>query len=245
MNASVPLVSLVLMLSAAPLLAQTAPTPSGQQPAAPGAQAAPQPAPQPPAPFPQGAKVAYVNLQAIMQGSADGKAAAARLQAETKKRSAEAEVKMKQMQANQQKLQTGGSLMSAEARVQLESEIQKQQRDGERYEQDAQAELNEMQKELQQAYNEKLFPVLEQLTKEKGLSLLFSVADSGLIWAEPGLDLTLEAIKKMDGLPTPPRISGAAAPATAKPGTPPPAAAPPKPTTPPPATAKPPAGAKP
>ena len=235
---SATLASLVLMLSAAPLLAQTAPTPPGQQPATPASPATPQP----PAPFPQGAKVAYVNLQAIMQGSADGKAAAARLQAETKKRSAEAEAKRKSMQANQQKLQTGGSLMSAEARAQLESEIQKQQRDGERYEQDAQAELNEMQKELQQAYNEKLFPVLEQMTKEKGLSLLFSVADSGLIWAEPGLDLTTDAIKKMDALPTPPRITGAAA-APAKPATPPPATA--KPATPPPATAKPPVGAKP
>ena len=227
MNASATLASLVLMLSAAPLLAQTAQTPPSQ-PAAPATSPA---APQPPAPFPQGAKVAYVNLQAIMQGSADGKAAAARLQAETKKKSAEAEVKMKSMQTNQQRLQSGGSLMSAEARAQLESEIQKQQRDGERYEQDAQAELNEMQKELQQAYNEKLFPVLEQLTKEKGLSLLFSVADSGLIWAEPGLDLTPEAIKKMDALPTPPKISGAAAPA--------------KPATPPPATAKPATGVKP
>ena len=221
MNAFAPLASLVLLLSAAPLLAQTAQAPPSQQPAP-----TPAASPQPPAPFPQGAKVAYVNLQAIMQGSADGKAAAARLQAETKKRSAEAEGKMKTMQLNQQKLQSGGALMSAEARAQLESEIQKQQRDGERYEQDAQAELNEMQKDLQQAYNEKLFPVLEQLTKEKGLSLLFSVADSGLIWAEPGLDLTPEAIKKMDSLPTPPRISGAAAPApTAKPATPPPATA--------------------
>lgn len=227
MNASAMHAALVLMLSAAPLLAQTAPA---QPPAGQPAAAAPAATPQPPAPFPQGAKVAYVNLQAIMQGSADGKAAAARLQAETKKRSAEAEAKMKSMQANQAKLQGSGALMSADARAQLESEIQKQQRDGERYEQDAQAELNEMQKDLQQAYNEKLFPVLEQLTKEKGLSLLFSVADSGLIWAEPGLDLTPEAIKKMDALPTPPKITGAVAPS--KPATPPaPAAATPKPVT--------------
>ena len=91
---------------------------------------------------------------------------------------------MKAMQAIQQKLQTSGSLMSAEARGQLEREIERQQNEGERYEQDAQAELNEMQQQLQQAeYNRKLFPVLEQLAKEMGLSMLFSAADSGLIWA--------------------------------------------------------------
>ncbi len=28
--------------------------------------------------------------------------------------------------------------------------------------------------------------------------MLFSAGDSGVIWAEPGLDLTLEAVKQLD-----------------------------------------------
>jgi Skp family chaperone for outer membrane proteins len=107
------------------------------------------------------------------------------------------------MQANQQKLQTSGSLMSAEARAQLERDIERQQKEGERYEQDAQAELNELQQQLQREYNRKLFPVLEQMSKEMGLSMLFSAGDSGLIWTRPGLNLTAEAVKRMDAAPTP------------------------------------------
>jgi Skp family chaperone for outer membrane proteins len=53
-------------------------------------------------------------------------------------------------------------------------------------------------------------PVIQQLAQEKGLQILFSAADAGVIWAEPGLDLTMEAVKKMDA-------SIAKAPATPKP----------------------------
>jgi hypothetical protein len=41
-------------------------------------------------------------------------------------------------------------------------------------------------------------PVLEAISAEKSLHFLFSGADAGLIWAAPGLDLTLEAVMKLD-----------------------------------------------
>jgi Skp family chaperone for outer membrane proteins len=107
--------------------------------------------------------------------------------------------RQKALQAAQQKLQTGGTVMSDEARGQLEKDIERQTRDLERLQQDAQAELTELQTDLNNAFQKKLFPILEQLAMEKDLELLFSAADSGLIWAEPGLDLTLEAVKKLDG----------------------------------------------
>jgi outer membrane protein len=158
-----------------------------------------------PVPFPTGEKIGHVNLQAVMQQSADGKQASAKLQAEQKKKSAEIEAMAKAMQANQQKLQTGRTLMSPEAISQLEKEIERQQKAGERYEQDAQSELNEMNRQLQGEFNSKLFPVIDQMCKELGLAMLFSVVDSGLMWARPGLDLTAELVKRMDIAPTPPK----------------------------------------
>ena len=142
--------------------------------------------------------MAFVNLQVIAQLSSDGKAAAAKVNALTQKKQSEIADKSKALQGNQQKLQTGGGVMSDAARGQLEKEIERQQRELERLQQDAQAELNELQQELQAEFQKKLLPVLEQLSKEKGLHFLFSGADAGLIWAEPGLDLTIEAVKKLD-----------------------------------------------
>ena len=54
------------------------------------------------------------------------------------------------------------------------------------------------QQELQQQFQAKLLPILVDLSKEKGLQVLFSAGDSGVIWAEPGIDLTLEAVKRLD-----------------------------------------------
>ena len=89
--------------------------------------------------------------------------------------------------------------MSEAARTQLEKEIEKQTVEGQRFEQDAQAELNELQQELQQDFQAKLLPILVQLSQEKGIQVLFSAGDAGVIWIEPGIDLTMEAVKRMDG----------------------------------------------
>ena len=97
-----------------------------------------------------------------MQLSADGKAAAAKLQAEAEEAQAEAEGH-KTDAGDPAEAADGGTLMSDAARAQLEKDIEKQQRDGERFEQDAQAELNELQQQLQTEFNRKLFPVLEKM----------------------------------------------------------------------------------
>ena len=208
--------ALALVSSVSPVLAQAQPaTPAPARPApAQGASAAqtpppPAPAAQPPAPFPQGAKVAFVNLQAIAQLSADGKAANAKVQALAQKKQTEGATKTKTLQDNQQKLQTSGTVMNDAARAQLEKDIERQTVEGQRFEQDAQAELTELQQELQREFQSKLMPILEALSKEKGLQALLSAGDSGVIWADPGLDLTLEAVKKMD--------AGGAAPKAAAP----------------------------
>jgi len=203
-------------IGAAPLFAQPA-TPA--KPAAPATQAKPappaappkpapapaQPAapPPPPAPFPQGAKVAYVNLQAVAQLSVEGKAANAKVQALTQKKQAEIADKTKALQASQQKLQTGGSVMNDQARGALEKEIDRQTRELERLQQDAQADLNELQQELQAEFQKKMFPVLQQLSIEKGLHLLLNVPSETVIWGADGLDLTLEAVKKLDAAAKP------------------------------------------
>jgi Skp family chaperone for outer membrane proteins len=128
----------------------------------------------------------------------EGKAASARVQALIKKKQTEGAEKAKELQANQQKLQTSGAVMNEAARNTLEKEIERQQREGERFQQDAQAEVNELQQELQGDFQKKVFPLLQQLAAEKGLHALLSIQDAGVIWWEPGIDLTADAIKKLD-----------------------------------------------
>jgi Skp family chaperone for outer membrane proteins len=210
--------ALAFVLSAAPAFAQAA----AQAPAAqPPAQAAP--APQPPVAFPQGAKIGLVNLQQIAALSVDGKASTAKVQALITKKQTEGAAKAKQLQDNQNKLQQSGALMNDAARAALEKDIERQTVEQQRFEQDAQAEVTELQTQLQGTFQEKLFPILNQMVVEKGLHMLLSAADAGIIAADPGVDLTLEAIKRFD--------AATASPAAAKPAATPAPTAKPAPAT--------------
>jgi outer membrane protein len=176
--------------------AQQPPIKATQPPATPPSQAAP--APQPPAPFPQGAKIGFVDIQRVVNESAEGKASSAKVNALVQKKQAEGVEKNKQLQANQQKLQQSGGVLSDAARGQLEKEIERQQVESQRFQQDAQSEINELTQELQNEFIKKVRPVLQQVATEKGLHALFNADAAGVAWADPGLDLTTEVVKKLD-----------------------------------------------
>ena len=89
--------------------------------------------------------------------------------------------------------------MNEAARSQLEKDIEKQQVDGQRFQQDAQAEINELQTEVQNDFIKKVSPIIEAVAKEKGLQLVFDLNNAGLAYFDPSLDLSSEVIKKLDG----------------------------------------------
>jgi Skp family chaperone for outer membrane proteins len=209
-------------LSAGPVFAQA--------PAAPAPRPAPAPqaaAPAAPVPFPDGVRYAFINVQRIANESSEGKAATSKVQALNQKKVTELNEKNKALQGAQQKLESGGSVMSEAARAQLQKEIERQQVDIQRFTEDAQQEVQGLQQQLQDDFQRKLGPVIQEVALEKKLHLLFSAADSGIVWAEPGLDLTDEVIKKFDAAGG--GAAAAAPPAAAPkpaPAVPPPPAAP-------------------
>ena len=176
--------------------------PATQQPATPPAAtppaAAPAPAPRPPAPFPEGAKFAFVDIQAVASNSAEGKAATAKLDELRKKKNTELLAKNNSLKAMQDKASAGGSVLSDAARAQLDKDIEKATRDLQFAQQDAQTEVQDLTNQLQGDFQEKLNPIIEQLRVDKGLLMIFSIRDSGVVAAEPGLDLSNEVIKRFD-----------------------------------------------
>ena len=213
--------ALSVMLSAAPSYAQA---PAAPQPA-PAAQA---PAPQVQRPFPTGTKYAFVNIQRIAAESAAGKTLAGKVQALNQQKVNELNERNKALQASQQKLEAGASVLSATAAAQLQKDIERQQIDIQRFTEDAQQEVTNLQTQLQDEFQVRLTPIIQEVANERGLHLLFSVVDSGLVWADPALDITTEVIQKFDA------AGGGAAPkpaaAAPKPAAPAPA---PKPAAPP------------
>ena len=177
-------VALTVALAAAPGFAQ--------DPAAP-----PSAAPQAP-PFPAGAKVGFIDVQQIIAESIDGKAASGRVQALNDKKVAELSEMNQSLQADQQKLQSGGTVLSASAADELRRQIDRKTKDIERATQDAQDELQELQQTLQLDFQRKLTPVIAEVSAEKGLHMVFAIGEAGLAWANPGLNITADVIKKFD-----------------------------------------------
>ena len=217
MRAFVVAAALSVMLAAAPGFAQ-APAPAPAP--APAAQAAPAPAP-----FPAGAKYAFINIQRIAAESAQGKSLSSRVQALNNQKVTQLNDRNKALQTSQQKLDSGGSVLSDAARAQLEKDIDRQQTEIQRFTDDAQKEVQELQNELQAEFQQKLGPIIQQVAQEKKLEILFSALDAGIVWADAGLDLTTEVIRRFDAANP---ASTAAAPAAPAPPAPA-AAAPPAP----------------
>jgi outer membrane protein len=186
----------------APAPPQQKPTPA---PTTPPAAAAPAPAPQPPRPFPEGSKFAFVDIQVIASNSAEGKAATAKLDELRKKKNTELQSKATALKGMQDKLAAGGMVLSDSARAQLQKDIDKAQRDLEYAQQDAQTEVQDLTNQLQEEFQAKLNPILEQVRADKGLLMIFSSRDAGIVAADMGLDLSDEVIKRFDAAKSAPK----------------------------------------
>jgi outer membrane protein len=193
----------VSVLAAGSALAQTTPpaTPAPQQTTPPATPPAAPPAaakPEAPRPYPEGAKIAYIDIQAVASNSAEGKAATARLQELEKKKVAEITEKNKQLEAAKTKQQTSSTLMNDSARLSLEKEVDKLTREVQFLQQEAQSDRSALQAELQVDFQRKLNPILEQVAREKNLHMLVDINNAGAVWVDTGLDLTGEVIKRLD-----------------------------------------------
>jgi outer membrane protein len=197
------LAAILIAALAAPSFAQTPPAGAAKPqtpPAAPpvAQTAAPKPAPAPPVPFPQDAKIAFIDVNAIAGMSTSGKEASKRLTALNDKKIAELNDKNKQLQALTTKRDTSAAVLNDTARAQLDKDIDKLQRDIQFTQSNAQAEVTDLQNELQADFQKRLLPIIEEVAKEKGLHAVFSIADSGAAYVHPGLNISDEVVKRLD-----------------------------------------------
>jgi outer membrane protein len=183
-------------------------------------------------------RMAFLDLQRIAAESAEGKVASGKVQELTKKKTGELADKTKALQANQEKIKAGGAVLNEAARAQTQREIDRLTVEIDRFQEDANAEVQQLQQELQGEFQEKLRPVVDAVVKELAIGLLFSAGDAGAIFVDPSLDITGEVIKRFDSgkyaaapKPAAPATAKPAAPSTAKPAPPavPPATPPAKP----------------
>jgi outer membrane protein len=207
MRSSLVIVAIGIALMAGPVNAAQAPATQKPAPAAPAAQTPPaaapaaQPAPAPatpPRPFPEGAKIAYVKVQRIATESSEGQAATKRLTALREEKEKDLVSRNQKFEEARKRLETSASVLSESVRTTQQKDVERMQTELQRATQDAQKAVEDLQNELQLEFQRKLLPVLSEVSAAKGLHMVFSSMDSGVVWADPGLDITTDIVKRLD-----------------------------------------------
>lgn len=151
--------------------------------------------------FPADARVAYVDVDRVAAVSAEGRAASASLEALRSRKTVDLETRSRNLDALQQKLNVGASVLNAAARAALQREFQRAQVELRRASEDAQADIDFARQETMQAFSAKLFPIIGEVAKEKRIWAVFG-SESGLAWHDPATDLSEEIAKRLDAAAT-------------------------------------------
>jgi outer membrane protein len=142
--------------------------------------------------------LAHFSPQRAYLESAAGKASRSRLEALEAERAKEIGAREQAIRTRQDVLDKGASVLSEAARVDRAREIERFKIELDRFIEDAQTELVGVRREVETAFLAKLRPVLESVSRSRGLQLVFN-ADAGyLAWADPTLDITPAVIEQLD-----------------------------------------------
>ena len=166
----------------------------GLMPASAGAEQAPQA----PLPFPPDARFAFVDLGRVAAESADGRVANQQLQQLVQQKQQELAGRQQELQASQLKLQQNASVMSPQAQLQLQQEIERLGLEIQRMTQDAEAEVAQLDQQLQLAFQDKLIPALNQVATSRRLHFVFNLGAGALAWWNPAIDITADVIQELD-----------------------------------------------
>jgi outer membrane protein len=194
---------------AAVCLGQNAPAPAASAPAT--------AAPAPGGGVASGAlRIGVINVERLVQESALGKEAFNRVKKLNDAKKDEAEKISKELRDMEQKLADQGSAMADDKRDQLQKTYQEKAIAFKRFQDDANRELETAQKKELAELEKRVFPVINQVGKEKGFTLIFNKFQSGLVYADDAVDLTDDVLKVFNtqvAMPAP-----ASKPAGAQPG---------------------------
>lgn len=150
-------------------------------------------------------KVAVIDVQRLVVESAAGKEAQGRIKKVVDARQVEADKLQKELQAMQQKLSDQGPSMSDEKRDQLNKEYQEKGIAFKRFQDDAQRQVQEAQQKELNELERRVIPVINQVGKEKGYTLIFNKYAPGmLVYADDQVDITEDVLHRFNAQVTEP-----------------------------------------
>jgi outer membrane protein len=143
-------------------------------------------------------KVGTIEVQRIVQESAVGKESLARIQKIQAAKQDELGKRQNELRDLEKRIQEQGKSLSEEAMEKLQKDYQSKALDLKRFQDDAQREMEELQRKELGELERRVLPVIEAVSKELGYSLVLNKYQSGLLHADPAVDITDAVIQKFN-----------------------------------------------
>jgi outer membrane protein len=145
-------------------------------------------------------KVGVINIQAALVNTADGKKAAAELEAKRAPKTKELEKQQSEIRTLQDQLNRGGNAMSESAKAELVRNIDDKTKKFNRALEDANAEWEQDQQSVLRELGQKMMVVIDKYAKDNGYSLILDVSNPNtpVLYASNAIDITKDIIDLYD-----------------------------------------------
>ena len=143
-------------------------------------------------------KVGVIEVQRIVQESAVGKQSLARIQKIQGTKQEELVKRQNELRDMEKKIQDQGKSLSEDAMEKLQKDYQAKALELKRFQDDAQRELEDLQRKELGELEKRVLPVIETVSKELGYALVFNKYQSGLLHADNSVDITDAVIQKFN-----------------------------------------------
>jgi outer membrane protein len=158
------------------------------------AQAAPAAAPAASGPL----RVAVIDTEKILLSSNAGKKAVADLKKLQDQREKELGARAQELKDLQAKINDGRLSLAQDKLADLSKQYEEKEISLRRAQDDATRELTKKRDEMLASIDDRVMPVINQVGKELGYTLIFRKFESGLIYADEAVDITNVVIQRID-----------------------------------------------
>jgi outer membrane protein len=143
-------------------------------------------------------KIGIIWVERLVQESAVGKEAFARVRKLNDQKKDEGDKLAKDLRDMEQKLADQGASMTDDKREQLQKTYQEKAIAYKRFNDDAQRILEDAQKKELEQLEKRVLPVIQQVGKERGFTVIFNKFQAGLVYADDSVDVTDEVLKRFN-----------------------------------------------
>ncbi len=143
-------------------------------------------------------RIGAINLSYVARTSKAGKEGLAKIDEVSRRKATEVEAKATELQNAQLAVEKASLGLSDRARADLQRAFEKSKIDLDRLQQDARNEIESMQTQFELEFRATLEPVIDEVSKEKGLQFVFGLEQAAIIWINPAVDISEDVVKRLD-----------------------------------------------